>query len=292
MRKMISSVAIAAALVVPTIVRAADATPTTATAVAAPAAAPAAEPAVNTGALSLSGGVDIPSQYVFRGYQISDTGFIAQPWAQLNVAAYKADSGMTITPYIGLWTDMQSTPADGSNSAWQEADVYGGVDFGVGDFTLGVIYTFYTYPGGLAATNQELGLKATYAEKTDLPVTFKPYIAWYFELDNPAGQQYAEVGANPTYAIKDTPFSISVPIALGFSPEGYYTNDSGGNVPFGYVSIGGYVNYALPVASKWGAWNVYAGLTYYYLNATSARDSNGGDTTYQLLAKGGIAFTY
>lgn len=289
MRKMISSVAIAAALVVPTIVRAADATPATATAVAAPAAAPAAEPAVNTGALSLSGGMDVVTSYVFRGYEISDTGFIAQPWVQLNAAAYKNEN-MTITPYIGLWNDVQGTPV-GTND-WQEADVYGGIDCGVDDFTIGVVYTFYTYPGNIAPTNQELGFKLSYADKTELPFQIKPYAAWYFEVDNPSGVQYAELGATPTYNIKDTPFSVTVPIAFGFSPDGYFLNNDGNNEPFGYVSIGGYLNYALPVASKWGAWNVYAGLTYYYLNATSARDAAGEDTTYELVGKGGISFSY
>lgn len=279
MRKLLASVALAAALVVPQIGRAAD-----------------AEPAPNTGALSLSAGTDFVTSYVFRGYIISDTGFIAQPWGQVNAAAYKSDS-LTITPYVGVWNDFQGTIPAGTSS-WVESDLYGGVDFGVGDFTLGAIYTFYTYPGNGFSEVQELGFKATYndaklTEQASIPFAFKPYAAWYFETADPAGKhQYAEIGMNPSYTFKDTPVTITVPVAFGFSPSGYYTKSDGSNAPFGYVSIGGFVSYALPLPAKWGAWSVYGGATYYNLAAYSEQTSDGHNATSWVAGKAGLVLAY
>lgn len=282
MRKLLASVALAAAVAVPQIGRAADAESTS----------------PNTGALSLSGGMDLVTAYVFRGAEVSDTGVILQPWAQLNAAAYKSDS-LTITPYIGFWNDIQSVEQAPSTSEWFELDAYGGVDFGVGDFTIGAIYTFYTYPGNAFQTIQELGFKVSYndsklCEKAGLPIQFKPYAAWYLETDDPNGasDQYVELGVNPTIPLKDSPFSFNFPLTVGLSPDGYFLTNDGNNEPFGYVSIGAFANYALPFASKWGAWNLYAGATYYYLNASSLKHANGEDTDYQLVGKAGIAFVY
>ena len=46
--------------------------------------------------------------------------------------------------------------------AWYESDIFGGVDFVFGKFTVGTVYTFYTYPNGAFDTIQEIGFKVGY----------------------------------------------------------------------------------------------------------------------------------
>ena len=255
-----------------------------------------AEPAGNTSPLSLNAGVDFVTSYVFRGYIVSDTGFIAQPWGQLNYTAWKDDS-LTITPYVGTWNDVQQNAPSGSSS-WYESDIYGGVDVGLGDFTLGAVYTFYTYPGDGADEIQELGFKFSYndarlMENTGIPIVFKPYAAWYFETSDPAGRhQYVEVGANPSYKLKAIPVTLSLPLAIGLSPSGYYTNANGNNASVGYMSVGAYATYALPIPARWGSWSVYGGATWYEMAAHSTRTYNGEDADHWLVGKIGVSMSY
>lgn len=255
-----------------------------------------ADPAPNISPLSLSVGVDFVTSYVFRGYIVSDTGFIAQPWGQLNYAAFKSDS-LTITPYVGSWNDVQQNSPSGSSS-WYESDVYGGVDVGLGDFTLGAIYTFYTYPDQGADEIQELGVKFSYndaglMEKAGIPIVFKPYAAWYFETSDPAGRhQYVELGLNPSYTMKTVPVTFSLPLAIGLSPSGYYRNSDGHNAPVGYVSAGAFVSYALPISAKWGSWSIYGGATWYDMAAYSTRTYNDEDASHWLVGKVGVSMSY
>ncbi len=282
MRKLLASVALAAALVAPQGVRAAE-----------------EEAKPNTGALSLSGGVDYVTAYIFRGFEYQDAGLIYQPYAQLNIAAYSKDD-FSITPYVGLWNSIheRSEPGDGN---WWEEDVYGGVDVKVGSWTIGGIYTFYTYPNNAAEEVQEAGLKLSYddtalAEKVGLPVALNPYVGWYIETSDgntsDTALQYAEVGINPSFELKGTPISFNFPIAAGFSMHDYYFNDSGSNQPFGFVSAGAYATVALPVPAKFGSWSLYGGATYYYLNADSLQTFEEKSRDYEVAGKAGITFAY
>lgn len=306
MKKLFASAALAAAVVVPAFSMA-D-TPTTA--VAAPAAPAAAEAAPNSGALSLTGGVDYVTEYFFRGYKSSPAGVILQPYAQLNVSAYKSDN-FSITPYVGTWNDLQDSQnatqwdsASRPTSHWFECDVYGGITWGLPEnFKLDTIYTLYTSPANEFATTGELGFKLAYDDtsllKDKLPLTFQPYVAWYFETLNDGTlangsdglYQYAEVGFTPTYAIGDTKLTATMPIWFGFSPDSYYFNDSGQNDAFGSWAIGAYLTYQLPFAAKYGAWALTGGVTYEQMVAQSTKDANNG-ADHEWLGKVSLTFAY
>lgn len=289
MNKLLASAVLAAAVaIVPSMTRAAD-----------------EQPAPNSGALSLSGGVDYVTEYFFRGVKSSPAGFILQPYGQLNVAAYKTDT-FSITPYIGTWNDVQDTsfPVNASGTGkpsgkWFESDIYGGVTWGLpANFKLDTIYTLYTSPADEFKTVGELGAKLSYDDsafwKDKAPFTLQPYAAYYWETFNDGGidpRQYAELGLTPTIPLGQTKLTATFPIAFGFSPDGYYQNDSGSNAPFGYWSVGAFLSYPIPLAAKWGAWTITGGVTYIQDVADSAKNANNGDDN-EWIGKVSLTFAY
>ena len=265
--------------------------------------APASEP-VNRGNLSLLGGVDFTSAYFFRGYNQEDGGLIAQPYLTLTANVVKRDD-MTVNVYGGIWNSAHSkqTFSDDGNSAWYEADLYAGVDFILGGgWTVGGIYTVYTYPNGAFNSIQELGIKGSY-DDTDavwskqIGFALKPYAGIFFETDDGNGTEdvYLELGVTPTvYSFNlnpSTPVSISVPLVLGMSLDDFYVESDGDNSLFGYGSIGVAASLPLPIPSNYGAWSLTGRLDYMQLFADSTEIVN-NDESYQVIGRVGVSFTY
>jgi hypothetical protein len=287
MKKLFAAAALAAALVAPALVR-------------------ADEPAPNSGALSLSGGVDYVTEYFFRGYKSAPAGFIVQPYGQLNVAAFK-NNDFSITPYIGTWNDVQDTKlpvnADGTgkpNGNWFESDIYGGITWGLpANFKLDTIYTLYTSPANEFKTIGELGAKLAYDDSAfmkdhNVPFTIQPYVAYYWETfndNNMDTRQYAEAGFTPTVPLGDTKLTATFPVAFGFSPDGYYIKDSGSNETFGYWSAGAFLSYPLPFPAKFGSWTITGGVTYVKDVSDSAQAANDG-ADHQWIGKASLTFAY
>jgi hypothetical protein len=295
MKRFLWSLALGAAMTAPTSVLAQDAT-----------TVPAADepPDYNTGALTLTGGVDWTTAYFFRGYNQEDTGAIFQPYATVTAALVSNDN-FTLNGYVGTWNSYHSkkTLSSGSgNSGWYESDVFGGLDFVFGKITLGTVYTFYTYPNGAFHTIQEIGFKVAY-DDTDfmknngIDFALKPYAAVYFETDDANGSEdsYLEFGIAPTLglgSIGGNPLTLSVPVVLGCSIDDYYLDSGGDNEFFGYASIGGFVSIPIGAPSKYGTWTLTGGIQYIYLMADSAEVANDGGENYELLGKVGVSFAY
>lgn len=283
MRKVFKNLVLAAALAVPSISFAEEAAP-------------------NTGALSIGGGVDFVTAYIFRGGVNESDGLIAQPYATLSVKAHESDS-LSVTPFVGIWNSIHSetdaNPAHGgSDSNWYESDVFAGIDFKFGDFTVSPIYTFYTYPGDSFETIEEIALKVAYndtklMEKAGLPITLSPYLVYAYETSDGNGSQdqYLELGITPSYAVPDTALTLSLPIVVGLSVDDYFLDDSGDNEFFGYVSAGLAASYSLPVPAKFGAWTLTGGVYYYSFNADSLKAMNDGDDSI-VMGKVGLSFLY
>src|SRR5688572_625873 len=255
----------------------------------------------NTGALTLTGGIDWTSSYFFRGYNQEDTGIIIQPYATLTAAVYDGDS-FDINVYGGAWNSFHSKQTltnDTGPSAWYESDLFGGVDFLIDKFTIGAIYTLYTYPNGSFESIQEIGVKLAY-DDTDVmkgagvDFALKPYVGVYFEIDDGNGTEdiYAEVGVGPSFALGNTGVTISVPVALGLSLDDYYLDSDGGNETFGYGTISLLGSIPLPIPSRYGAWSLTGGVQYIQLFADSAEAVNDGGENYEIIGKVGISFAY
>ena len=292
--------AAATALAAPSHVLAQDA-PTTAPVVDAAAEPEPYDP--NPGALTLTGGVDWTTAYFFRGYNQDDTGLILQPYATIT-AALTSNDKFTLNGYVGTWNSFQSEKTGASGSGpenWYESDLFGGLDFVFGKFTLGTVYTFYTYPNGAFSTIQEIGFKVSYDdtdfEKDKLGFALKPYAAIYFETADANGSEdsYLEFGIGPTFAagnVGGKPVTLAVPVVLGCSIDDYYLDSSGDNEFFGYGSVGLFASIPLGETGKFGAWTLTGGVQFIELFANSAAVTNDGGKWNEFLGKVGVSFAY
>ena len=259
----------------------------------------------NTGRLSFSGGTDFATAYFFRGYNQEDQGVIAQPYLTL-YAKLIDDDAFKVTGYVGTWNSIhsESTLADagaGPNS-WYESDFLAGVDISSGAFTVGFIYTLYTYPNGAFESIQEVGAKLawddTEFQEGRLGFALKPYVAVYAETGDRNGSEdwYGEIGVAPgIYTFNEDgkyPVAITVPLTVGLSLKDYYFDEGGDEEVLGYASAA--VTASVPLAfipPEYGAWNITGTFQYLYLNAEGLQAANEGDD-YELIGKVGIAFAY
>ena len=250
----------------------------------------------NTGALSISGGVDFWSAYYFRGYLQEDQGLIAQPWATVGVSLVDSDD-FTLSGYVGIWNSVHSeqTLSDGQNDLWYESDIYAGLSAGFGPFTLGAIYTIYTYPGGAFDIIKEVGVTFAYDDTgLGLPIQFKPYVGAYFETKDSNGTQdsYLEVGIAPGISeVGGSPISLTFPIKAGMSIEDYYLDSDGDDTFFGYTQVGVVASLPLPLPAKYGSWSLNAGVHWLHLCADSVQSANDDDED-EILGSVGVSFSY
>ena len=258
----------------------------------------------NTGRLSFSGGTDFTTAYFFRGYNQEDQGLITQPYLTLYAKLSDADE-FKVTGYVGTWNSVhtENTLATGAGpNSWYESDFLTGVDLGMGAFTLGFVYTIYTYPNGAFDTIHEVGAKLawddTEFQKGRLGFALKPYVAAYAETQDGNGSEdwYGEVGIQPgIYTFNENgryPVAISVPIIAGLSLKDYSFDEGGDEAFLGYVSAA--VTASVPLAfipADYGSWNLTGTFQYLYLNAEGLQAANEGDD-YELIGKLGIAFAY
>jgi hypothetical protein len=284
----------AAALTTPSRVMAQDATTAAPATVAEP---EAYDP--NPGALTLTGGLDYTTGYFFRGYNQEDTGLILQPYATITAALVSSDN-FTLNGYVGTWNsfhDKHTAAAGNGNSSWYESDLFGGLDFVFGKFTLGTVYTFYTYPNGAFNTIQEIGFKVAYDDTEFMEGKFfalKPYAAIYFETADGNGTEdsYLELGITPSFALGKSGITLSVPAVLGMSVEDYYFDSSGDDELLGYGSIGLFASLPLGETGRFGTWTLTGGVQYIQLFADSAEAVNDGGDDNEILGKVGVSFAY
>jgi hypothetical protein len=273
----------------------------------APAPTALATPAINTGDFSFGVGADFVSKYIFRGFIQEDQGFIAQPYVQMNLNLYQADD-FAVSAYLGAWSSFQSKKtgaASTAHSSWYETDIYGGLGIECHDFSAGIVYTFYNYPNSTYNTVQEIGFTVGYNDAKCWENTFlegfalNPSAGVYFETDNtnsafsndPAG--YAQLGIAPSYTIdklKDLPISLSLPVVLGLSYDGYYIDSSGHNDNVGYVSVALGASIPLPLPAKYGSWEMHGNIGYIFYISDSLQAFNGNDG--ELFGGIGIGMTY
>ncbi len=287
MKRFLWSLAVTAALAAPSAVFAQDAE----------ADVEADDP--NTGGLTLTGGVDYTTAYFFRGYNQEDTGLIIQPYATVT-AGLVANDNFALNGYVGIWNSFHEEKtlfAGTGPSTWYESDLFGGLDFVFGKFTLGTVYTFYTYPNGAFNTIQEIGFKVAY-DDTDFMegkfVALKPYAAIYFETADGNGTEdtYLELGITPSFALGESGVTLAVPVVVGMSIDDYYFDDSGDDELLGYGSIGLFASLPLSDNGKFGTWTLTGGVQYIQLFADSAELANDGGDDNEILGKVGVSFAY
>jgi len=258
----------------------------------------------NTGKLSLSGGLDFVTAYVFRGIMQERDGFIAQPYLTLTGNLYSVDDYdlgrdgpvSSVSLFLGTWLSVQSD----SNPVFYENDWYGGINFGLfNKATAGVSYVAYVSPGDAFATTQEVDMNLALDDSDWLGAfALYPSAVIAFEFDGTAlGTEegtYLQLGIRPTWeAIKSEsyPVTLAFPITTGFSLGDYYETNGNNNETWGFTSFG--IAGSVPLAfmgEDYGSWSATASATLYTFNHNLQEVNKGNDPW--VVGQAGVTVTY
>jgi hypothetical protein len=252
-------------------------------------------PDPNTGAITFTGGLDVPTKYVFRGIvQEADSKLTLFPYGDLGIALFSGEGAVkSASVNFGVWNALMtgSSGTDGiTEKLHYEEDFYTTLTLGFArGFSLGTTYTAYTSPNGMFPTVQELAFKVA---KTHW---LSPYGVIAFELDGQADAgsnegTYLELGAAPAWPLAGGKATVAVPVKAGFSLNDYYEGIEGDET-FGYFQVGGLVT--IPVSaptSKFGAWSVKGGVDVYALGDSTKLFNN--DDRGKVVATFGVSVVY
>jgi len=277
--------------------------------VLAQASAPGPDP--NPGNLSLTGGLDAVSTYMFRGIRQHATGMALWPTAEVDAAIYTGKGNLrSVGVNVGTWNSLHTgdTGADGpTGELWYESDFYATLALALGpSTTVNSSFTAITSPNSTFTTVKEIGFKVSIDDTSYLGrASLKPYGFIVFEVDTSPGVgqadggsragRYLELGIAPGYA--GSKASLNIPIKLGLSLANYYEINTGTvDAPvfvdhhFGYFSVAGVLTVPLGKTTGFGAWNVHSGIELQTLGETT-KAFNGGDS-HKVIVSGGIGFSY
>ncbi len=157
---------------------------------------------------------------------------------------------------LGTWWDVNSKVDSAIGGNIQEIDVWAGVGYTVGDFSVTALYQTWNYA---SETEDILDIKFAYA-------TFlNPTLTIHNRLDEGAsgGNDGTIVQLGLSHSVETGPVTISFPFTLAYFLEDDFhpaSTDSG----LGYGSIG--VTATLPLkflGSEYGDWNLHGGINYY-----------------------------
>jgi hypothetical protein len=264
----------------------------------APVFAQAPAPA-SSDAVAVVAGIDIASQYIFRGVRQNATGVVVWPMAGVNVRILSNRGPFErIALDGGFWNSVNTGDTGSGGPAshrWYESRVSAGVDvlFRPG-VSVATSYTAYMSPNDLFTTAKEAGVRVAMDDRRWLGrAAVHPYALMAFEIDATPGVgqldgglhagRYLEVGATPGTLVRRA--TVSVPIKVGLSLRDYYELGNTDN-RFGFASVGGFVSVPLGRISTIGRWHARGGIEVYRFGDT-AKVFNGGDR-YQATASVGI----
>lgn len=239
--------------------------------------------------ISGDAGVTFTTQYVWHGILQENQGFIAQPYADLQLSLYESDAAVSkIALFTGIWNSLQSQDtgaAPGESLAnWYEFDWDVGIsiDF-LQKWNLCLTYVEFTSPSNAFASSKNVQARLAY-DDSDHHLSLMPYATIFAETDGKAGTgpnlgYYLELGIGPTLALNDPkspcPLTLRFPAAVGLGFDGFYGDASGDNQTFGYASAG--VELCLPLKflseRGYGGWSLTAGVYEYYFGP-GVRDAN------------------
>jgi hypothetical protein len=232
----------------------------------------------NTGAVTFTGGFDVPSKYVFRGLvQEVDSKLTLFPYGDSGISLFTGEGGVkSATVNFGVWNSLM-TGSSGTggprDKMHYEEDFY--ASFGLGfarGISLGTTYTAYTSPNNSFSTVHEIAFKVA---KTHW---LSPYGLLAFDGQADAGLNegtYLELGVGPSWPIAGGKATIGVPTKIGVSLKDYYEGPDGDS-KFGFFQVGGLLT--VPVTSptsKFGGWALKGGVDVYALGDTPKLFNNG-----------------
>jgi hypothetical protein len=256
----------------------------------------------NLGALTFTGGFDVPTIYYFRGIrQEVKPSITLWPYGDIGLALFSGDGGVKrVGVNFGVWNSLQ-TGSSGSKGPsarlhYQE-DFYTTLALGFGGGVgLATTFTAHTSPNGMFNTIQEISIKMT---KTHMG---NPYGFVAFELSD-KGQAdngtkkgtYLELGAGPSWALMKNGPTLAIPVKVGLSLKDYYQSGTVDN-KFGFFDVGGLLTVPLKgVPSRFGSWNVHGGADVLVFGATTKLlnvNAAGEEKKSQVVGLVGIGLRY
>ncbi len=276
---------------------------------AAPAAAEDAAP--NTGRISLSAGVDFPTDYYFRGIVQETEGYIVQPYGELTFKLFESKTALTgLGLTVGSWNSLHGGPTgiEGSDESgvhdpkiWYESDFYAKLTATLfEDLSAAVIYTAYMSPNDKFNTVQEVAVGVGYSDARLLgPFALNPSLLVAFETKGQAdaGRHrgvYLQAGIAPGLTLFEkspAPLALAFPLAVGLSLSEYYEFGTGDDETFGFFSGG--VTASLPlrfIPAAFGAWQLRGGVSVLTLG-DNLKAVNRNDRV-EVIGTLGFAFSY
>ena len=230
--------------------------------------------------------MDFASAYFFRGYLQEDSGFIAQPWAEIGFQISEPESdGPDITASIGTWGSLhseQTGATDPTRDIWYEQDFYAGLGMSWDSFEIGLGYTIYTYPSSAFNTVQEVSLGFGYSMPEDSALQqwlgdISATVAFEVNNSNVGSEEaiYLELGFGPSFDLGDSGMTFSVPVTLGMSLDDYYVDGTNDDA-FGYLQVGGQLDIPLG-SSRFGDTAFNIGVKGLLLGDAGETANNGDD---------------
>jgi hypothetical protein len=212
--------------------------------------------------VGVSGGVDFPTTYYFRGAkQEIDPKLTLQPWVDVGGTLMEGDGALkSASLNVGTWNSLHTgSNKDDFDGAFYESDLYASLGLAFSGWSLATTYTAYTYPAPEFDAIHEIAVKAS------VDHMLAPYgmVAFEFAEDDPG--TYVELGVGPSFPLTadaDGP-SLTIPVKLAFDAKDYYGGDTG----FAFFSVGGTVTYPLGQTSA-GSWGLRAGAEVLMLSDT------------------------
>ncbi len=277
----------------------------------APAEAQTSAAGANSGAIRFTGGLDVPSVYVFRGIlQEIDPAITLWPYGDIGIALASGEGAVkSVAVNFGVWESLHTGSSGkdftghGDYYAHYEEDFYSTLNLGFGGGVgIGLTYMALTSPNGLWNTIQEFQVRATKAHM------LSPYGFLAFELNGLDGGgsgadlgskkgTYLELGVGPAFPLGGGKATLTIPVKAGFSLKDYYESPvTGEDSKFGWFDVGGLFTIPLSkVPSRFGSWNIHGGADVLMFGDTTKFfnvDDNGETSGWKIVFQGGIGLSY
>jgi hypothetical protein len=148
-----------------------------------------AEGGSNSGNISVSGEMNIVTEYWFRGIAAQNQGLIQQPSLTVDFAVCEG-----VSVYTGFWNSIHNNGANGAGvdetDGWYESDWYIGAAIALSDeLELDISYTDLYGPKDGGSVVQEIGVGLSYDDSGNPllgDIALAPYVLFVFETEGGA----------------------------------------------------------------------------------------------------------
>lgn len=293
---------------------AADATALDATlpALASPGAAATEKPAepeapvVKPAPFTLTLGSDFTTAYFFRGIRQEDSGFIAQPYAQIQFTLDTWEDG-ELKLDLQTWNSLHSldtgapSDADSVRAIWYECDLLAGLSARFDAFTFRVGYTILTSPNGGWKTIMEIPVSVALDDSRWLGAfALSPTATLVIETSEHGADGaelghgvYLELSATPGLNLTeaDRPVRLVFPTLVGLGLSNYYQNAAGKDQGLGFFETGAKVIVPLTFIGGAGSWTLTGGVRVLVLG-DGAREFNAKRGQTEVIGVVGVSVSF